>query len=63
MLRATELQDTKVETKVVLSGLWIAMLFVFAYVDIFGFWRRDVIEGALAGEIPAGCTPCPSWRR
>ena len=23
------------------------MLFVFAYVDIFGFWRADVMDGAL----------------
>lgn len=38
--------------KVVLGGLWIAMLFVFAYVDIFGFWREDVINGALEGEVP-----------
>lgn len=28
------------------------MLFVFAYVDIFAFWRRDVVEGALRGEVP-----------
>ncbi len=28
------------------------MLFVFAYVDIFAFWRADVIKGALAGEVP-----------
>lgn len=35
-----------------LSGLWISLLFVFAYVDILGFWRADVINGALAGEIP-----------
>ena len=28
------------------------MLFVFAYVDIFGFWRTDIIQGALAGEVP-----------
>jgi len=48
----TGLQDTKADVKVVLSGLWIAMLFVFAYVDIFGFWRKDVINGALAGEVP-----------
>ncbi len=27
------------------------MLFVFAYVDIFGFFRADVINGALAGEV------------
>ena len=51
-IRATGLQDAKVDEKVVLSGLWISMLFVFAYVDIFGFWRTDVIQGALAGEVP-----------
>jgi len=43
--RTTNLHDTKVDVKIVLSGLWIAMLFVFAYVDIFGFWRADVING------------------
>jgi hypothetical protein len=48
----TELRDTKVDVKVVLSGLWIAMLFVFAYVDIFGFFREDIIKGALAKEVP-----------
>lgn len=50
--RTSELRDTRVDVKVVLSGLWTAMLFVFAYVDIFGFWREDVINGALAGEVP-----------
>ena len=39
--------DSGVNVKVVLSGLWVSMLFVFAYVDIFGFWRTDVINGAL----------------
>lgn len=50
--QTTGLQDTRVDVKVVLCGLWIAMLFVFAYVDIFGFWRADVINGALAGKVP-----------
>ena len=45
-------QDQKVNVKVVLSGLWVSMLFVFAYVDIFGFWRADVINGALDGKVP-----------
>jgi len=27
------------------------MLFVFAYVDIFGFFRADVLQGALAGVV------------
>ncbi len=51
-IRATDLHDSKVDTKIVLSGLWISMLFVFVYVDIFGFWRADVINGALAGTVP-----------
>ena len=51
-IRTTDLQDSKVDRKIVLSGLWISTLFVFAYVDIFGFWRADVLNGALAGEVP-----------
>jgi hypothetical protein len=50
--RAADLHDAKADVKIVLAGLWIAMLFVFAYVDIFGFWRADVINGALEGEVP-----------
>lgn len=44
--------DEKVPVKVVLSGLWISMMLVFAYVDIFGFWRADVIRGALDKRVP-----------
>lgn len=40
--------------KVVLSGSWVSMLLVFAYVDILGFWRADVIDGALDGTVPGG---------
>lgn len=47
-----DLCDARVDTKVILACLWVAMLFVFAYVDIFGFWRKDVIEGALSKEVP-----------
>lgn len=47
-----DLIDTKIDVKVVLSGLWISMLMVFAYVDIFGFFRADMIKGALAGKLP-----------
>jgi len=50
--RTADLKDTKVDVKVVLSGLWISMLFVFAYVDIFGFWRADLINGVLVGKVP-----------
>lgn len=50
--RRTVLQNSKLDEKIVLSGLWSSMLLVFAYVDIFGFWRRDVIKGALIGVVP-----------
>ena len=50
-VRTTDLRDSKVNAKLVLSGLWISMLFVFAYVDIFGFLRADVINGILEGKV------------
>jgi Family of unknown function (DUF6326) len=50
--RVVNLRDTKVDNKVVLSGLWISMLFVFAYVDIFSFFRADIINGSLTGKVP-----------
>lgn len=44
--------DAKPPVRTALSTLWTSMLFVFAYVDIFGFWRSDVIRGALAKKVP-----------
>ena len=46
-----QLRDTPVDVKLVLSALWIAMLFVFAYVDIFGFCRADILDAALDGKV------------
>lgn len=34
-----------------LSALWIAVLFVFAYVDILGFYRADVLDSALDDKV------------
>lgn len=44
-------RDTQVDVKLVLCALWITMLFVFAYVDIFGFYRADVLGAALDGTM------------
>jgi hypothetical protein len=44
-------QDTRIDVKLVLSALWIAMLIVFAYIDIFGFLRADVLDAALDGKV------------
>jgi hypothetical protein len=44
-------RDTPVDVKLVLSALWVAMLFVFAYVDIFAYLRADVLNAALDGKV------------
>ncbi len=45
------LQELKINTRIVIAFLWTSMLFIFAYVDIFGFFRADVLEDALAGKV------------
>jgi hypothetical protein len=49
--KSGQYQDTKIDVKLVLSALWIAMLIVFAYVDIFGFFRADILRAALDGKV------------
>jgi hypothetical protein len=49
--KAGQYQDTKIDVKLVLSALWISMLIVFAYVDIFGFFRADNLRAALDGKV------------
>jgi hypothetical protein len=46
-------RDTQVDVKHVLCALWTVMLFVFVYVDIFGFYRADVLDAALDGKVAA----------
>lgn len=45
--------DTRIDVKLLLSALWVTMVLVFAYVDIFGFYRADVLDAALDGRIAA----------
>lgn len=51
MMRPRQYRDTPVDVKVVLCALWGTMLFVFAYVDIFGLYRADVLDAALQGKM------------
>ena len=46
-----QFRDTPVDVKLVLCALWIAMLFVFAYVDIFASLRADVLNASLDGKV------------
>jgi Family of unknown function (DUF6326) len=50
-------QDNRVDVKLVLSGMWIAMLFVSAYVDIFAFFRKDVLRAGLHGHFSGTAQP------
>ena len=46
-------RDTRIDVKLVLAALWVAMLVVFAYVDIFAPLRADVLRAALDGKVEA----------
>lgn len=44
-------RDTRIDVRLMLTALWTATLFVFAYVDILGFYRDDVLEAAMNGRV------------
>jgi hypothetical protein len=44
-------EDVKVGVRCKIAALWIAMLFLFAYGDIFGLFSPGRIQEVMAGEI------------
>jgi hypothetical protein len=44
-------EDVKVGVRFKIAALWIAMLFLFAYGDIFGFFSPGQIQEVMAGEL------------
>lgn len=44
-------EDVRIGVRLKISALWIAVLFLFAYGDIFGFFQPGQIEEVAAGEI------------
>lgn len=44
-------EDVKVGVRLKIAALWIAMLFLFAYGDIFGLFSPGQIKEVMAGEI------------
>jgi hypothetical protein len=44
-------EAAEVNVRIKISGLWTAMLFVFAYVDIFSLYRPDFRADIEAGQI------------
>jgi Family of unknown function (DUF6326) len=51
MTSKTNLEPFPVNVRIKISALWTAMLLVFAYVDIFSFYRPDFRAEIEAGEI------------
>jgi hypothetical protein len=45
------LEDVKVNVKLKISALWIAVMFLYAYVDIFSLMKPGIIEGIMAGKM------------
>ncbi len=48
---ATILEDPKTNIKTKLSGLWVATVFLFIYVDYFGVFVPGVLEKIIEGEV------------
>jgi hypothetical protein len=48
------LEDLKINVKIKLSLLWVALVFFYLYNDVISFFRRDTIEMVLSGEVPGG---------
>ena len=51
MTAETKFEPSNVNVRIKISALWTSMLFVFAYVDLFSLYRRDVRADLEAGEI------------
>lgn len=46
-----ELEDVKVNVKLKISALWIAVMFLYVYVDIFSLQKPGVIQDIMAGKM------------
>lgn len=46
---ATILENVKINVKVKLSALWVAVMFLYVYVDIFDLYRPGEMEHVIAG--------------
>ena len=44
-------EDLRVNVRLKIAALWAATLFLFAYGDIFGFFRPGTIQDVIAGKV------------
>jgi len=41
--KTTELEDVKINVKIKLSALWVAVMFLYVYADVRGFYETGFI--------------------
>lgn len=44
-------KDVEVDVKVKLSALWVTLMFLYVYVDIFSFYKPGTVENILVGKV------------
>lgn len=49
--RSIPLADPRVPIRSTLSALWVAVMFLYVYVDILGFYKPGTVDGILAGRV------------
>jgi hypothetical protein len=48
---ATSLRDAKIDVKLKIAALWVAVMFLYIYVDHFALFMPGVLEDMLAGRM------------
>ena len=49
--KTTEMEDMKINVKIKLSALWVAMMLLYIYADILSLFRPGQIEEMLEGRM------------
>ena len=44
-------EDARIDVRFKIAALWAATLFLYAYGDIFGFFRPGLIQNVIAGKV------------
>lgn len=47
------LEDVQIPVKLKLSAAWAALMFLYAYGDVFAYFRPGFIQDVMAGEVSA----------
>jgi hypothetical protein len=48
---ARVLEDRKVNVKIRLAAMWVTLLLIYIYVDIFAFYKPGALQDILAGKV------------